>query len=120
MEYIREGDTPFITGDGEQRRDMLHVHDAVAANIFCMEYDGKLNGTHYDVGTGTNISLNDLKGIVKEYHPDVSFEYKPPRPGDVLYTKANTEPLAELGWRVKVKLSEGLNRCFRGVKNDKI
>jgi nucleoside-diphosphate-sugar epimerase len=120
MEYIREGETPFITGDGEQRRDMLYVHDAVAANIFCMEYDDEFNGAHYDVGTGTNISLNELKGIVREYHPDVSFEYRSPRPGDVLYTKADTGPLAELGWRVKVKLSEGLNRCFKGVENDKI
>jgi len=116
MKYIREGEVPFITGDGEQRRDMLYVHDAVAANIFCMEYSDEFNGAHYDVGTGTNISLNEMKGIVKEYHPDVSFEYKPPRQGDVLYTKADTEPLAELGWRVKVKLSEGLNRCFKGIK----
>jgi len=116
MKHIREGEVPFITGDGEQRRDMLYVHDAVAANIFCMEYSDEFNGAHYDVGTGTNISLNEMKGIVKEYHPDVSFEYKPPRQGDVLYTKADTEPLAELGWRVKVKLSEGLNRCFKGIK----
>ena len=37
MQFIRDGKTPFITGTGEQRRDMLHVSDAVRANIFAME-----------------------------------------------------------------------------------
>ena len=30
MRHIREDKKPFITGDGEQRRDMLNVHDALA------------------------------------------------------------------------------------------
>ena len=118
MNHIREGNNPFITGDGEQRRDMLYVQDAVSANIFCMTHKENFNGAHYDVGTGTNISLNEMKEIVWKHNPNVKFEYKPPREGDVLYTKAETIPLAELGWRVEVNLKKGLNRCFEGVKND--
>ena len=34
----RSNKRPFITGDGSQRRDMLHVEDAIAANIFAMNY----------------------------------------------------------------------------------
>ena len=37
MHYIRQGKTPFITGDGTQRRDMVHVSDVVSANVFCMD-----------------------------------------------------------------------------------
>ena len=37
MKYIKNGKNPFITGEGDQRRDMLHVTDAVSANIFSME-----------------------------------------------------------------------------------
>jgi len=74
MKYIREGKTPFITGDGEQRRDMLHVKDAVSANIFAMEYSGKFNGQSFDVGTGDNISLNEVKDIVNKHSPSVAFE----------------------------------------------
>ena len=38
---ICSNETPFITGNGEQRRDMIHVDDVVSANIFAMEYKGK-------------------------------------------------------------------------------
>lgn len=120
MQYIREDKKPFITGAGEQRRDMLYVRDAVAANIFCMNQDKNFHGAHYDVGTGENISLNEMKEVVWKHHPKVKFEYKPERSGDVFYTKANTQPLADLGWKVEVNLQEGLNRCFEGVKNDKV
>ena len=36
MHSIRQNIVPFITGDGTQSRDMLHVSDAVEANIFAM------------------------------------------------------------------------------------
>ena len=120
MHHIREGNNPFITGDGEQRRDMLYVQDAVSANIFCMNHNKNFQGAHYDVGTGTNISLNEMKEIVWKYNPDVEFEYRPPRDGEVLYTKAETRSLTDLGWQAEVKLWQGLDRCFKGVKNDQI
>jgi UDP-glucose 4-epimerase len=98
MEYIRNRQNPFITGDGEQRRDMIHVDDAIAANIFAMEYDDNFNGKNYDVGTGKNISLNEIKEIVENYFPDIKFEYISPRKGDARITIANIHPLKALGW----------------------
>jgi nucleoside-diphosphate-sugar epimerase len=118
MHSIRQNKNPFITGTGDQRRDMLYVHDAVAANIFCMNNQNDFNGNHYDVGTGDNISLNEMKEIVANYNSNVKFEYRSERPGDVMYTKADTQPLTDLGWRTEVTINEGLNRCFKGVKND--
>tara|TARA_R100000664_G_C2759496_1_gene149358 strand:+ start:4637 stop:5521 length:885 start_codon:yes stop_codon:yes gene_type:complete len=118
MHYIRNGDTPYITGDGSQRRDMLYVHDAVAANIFAMDYKDRFNGQHFDVGTGDNISLNEVKDIVNDVFPEVAFDYIKERPGDVMLTKANTEPLKNLGWQTKMSIEEGIRNCFMGVKND--
>jgi len=112
MHFIKEGKTPFITGDGEQRRDMVHVDDVVSANIFAMEHKGKFKGQHYDIGTGNNISLNEIKSIVKKYH-DIEFEFKKARPGEVLLTKANTKPLEDLGWRHSISIEKGLKRCFK-------
>ena len=63
-------------------------------------------------------TLNEMKKIVRNHNSNVEFEYKPERPGDVMYTKADTQPLANLGWRTEVTISKGLNRCFKGVKND--
>lgn len=118
MQYIRDGKNPFITGDGKQRRDMLHVSDAVAANIFAMEYDGKFNGNNFDCGTGVNICLNDVKKIVLKYFPDVQFEYTDARPGDVMVTMAKQSPVARLGWQAKVGILEGIHKCFETLKGE--
>tara|TARA_Y100000310_G_C20587748_1_gene766336 strand:+ start:274 stop:1155 length:882 start_codon:yes stop_codon:yes gene_type:complete len=119
MQFIRAGRTPFITGDGEQRRDMAHVADVVSANIFAMEYEGSFDGCHYDVGTGDNISLNEVKEIVLKYHPELEFEYRPPRPGDVDTTRANIAPLQELGWNSNVPIKIGIEECFNFKKEKK-
>lgn len=112
MHAIREGRNPFITGDGEQRRDMLHVSDAVSANLFCMNHDSGFGGQWFDVATGGNISLNEVREIINKYHPDVVFDYVGERAGDVRVTKANTDPLKELGWATKVDIQSGIEECF--------
>ena len=116
MKYIGEDKTPFITGDGEQRRDMLNVEDAVSANIFAMNHVNNFNGGSYDVGTGENISLNEIKAIVQKYHPKVDFEYVAPRQGDVLLTKADVKPLKNLGWQTEISIREGIIQCFKKIK----
>lgn len=112
MHCIRMGRKPFITGDGEQRRDMLHVSDAVSANIFCMEHKNDFCGQWFDTATGENISLNEVEQIVKKYHPDVVFDRIAERPGDVRVTKADTSKLKSLGWQTKVDIKTGIEECF--------
>lgn len=113
---VKENDIPYITGDGEQRRDMAHVEDVVSANIFAMNYNQKFCGKHFDVGTGENISLNQIKEIVKNFH-DIEFKYVPERLGDVLLTKANSVELRKLGWNAKISIDKGINRCFKFRRN---
>jgi nucleoside-diphosphate-sugar epimerase len=115
MKFIREGEDPYITGDGEQRRDMVNVADVVSANIFAMNHSEKLSGQVFDVGTGENISLNELKDIVQELQPHVNFEYKPERPGDVGLTRANTEPLKKIGWHASISIRDGMIECFKDL-----
>ena len=116
MKSIRGGINPFITGDGEQRRDMINVEDVVDVNIFCMNRKERLRGSVYDVGTGSNISLNEMSSIVNEHFPDVAFDYVEPRKGDVLVTKANVSGLAEIGWQAKIGIRDGISDCFRRLK----
>lgn len=111
MKFVAERKIPFITGDGEQRRDMIHVEDVVSANIFCMNYKKKLNGQVFDVGTGSNISLNEIKEIVQKFN-DVKFQYTEPRPGEVGSTKANILPFQRIGWTHKIPIKKGIERCF--------
>jgi UDP-glucose 4-epimerase len=115
MAALRTGITPFITGDGSQCRDMLWLEDAVDANIFCMDRTWDFHGQYYDCGTGENITLNSLKDLVNEYHPNIEFDYIKARQGDVMYTKAHTEPLEEAGWKSKKNIREGISECFKNI-----
>ena len=118
MKYIREKKNPFITGNGEQRRDMAHLEDVVSANIFAMEYDNKFNGQHYDIGTGTNISLNEIKDIVLSYFPELTFDYVEEREGDVLHTQADLSNILECGWRPSIEINTGIHDCFRRLLSE--
>lgn len=118
MQHIRDGKNPFITGDGTQTRDMAHKLDVVAANIFCMNYKGSFGGSWYDIGTGNNISLNDIRNIVTNHFPEVIFKYVAPREGDVMHTRANISPLRELGWSPKNSALEGITECFQLLKKE--
>jgi len=118
--YIKEGKVPYITGDGEQRRDMAHVSDVVSANIFCMNNmnNNKLIGKYFNVGTGDNISLNEMKNIVSNLLPRVEFEYVAERPGDVRLTKADISEFLSLGWKPEVNIVEGITDCFMEFKDE--
>ena len=116
MHHIRNDATPFVNGDGEHRRDMVHVDDVVSANIFVANYKNNFCGKVYDVGTGDNISLNQIIEIIKDKFPHVEFESRPDRPGDVLLTRANVEPLREIGWSAKVKIGDGIEKCFDDLR----
>jgi len=118
MHHIREGKNPFITGNGEQRRDMANVKDVVSANIFAMNYEDRFNGKHFDVGTGDNISLNQIKDLVYKYFPQVKFEYVEERRGDVFLTIADMRSLKNLGWKPQINFYEGIEECFRELKNE--
>ena len=116
MESIRQGNNPFITGNGEQRRDMAHVEDVASANIQAMLRTADFEGKWFDIGTGNNISLNEIKDIVQEYIPEVKFDYVPDRPRDVIETKANIKPFSDCtGWTPEHQIEKGIRECFRGL-----
>jgi len=116
MKHITKNQIPFITGDGTQRRDMLHVTDAISANIFAMQREHDFLGNTYDVGTGKNISLNEVKDIVKEYFPDTKFMYTNSRPNEVRNTLADIHPLKNIGWESNISIERGINSCFNELK----
>jgi UDP-glucose 4-epimerase len=120
MWYIRLNKSPFINGDGSLRRDMVHVDDVVSANIFIMNHQNLLHGEIFDVGTGDNISIKEIAEIVNFWMPEVKFDFRPPRVGDVLLTKANIQPLKKIGWEAKIKIQDGINLCFKNLKQQKM
>ncbi len=60
---ILAGEAIEIFGDGEQRRDFIHVEDIAEANILAMESECK-NGS-FNIGTEKPTSVNELAKLVR-------------------------------------------------------
>lgn len=111
MEMIRNNKPLRLDGDGTQTRDFIHVNDVVEANLFCMNYNNKFNGSCYDIGSGKSISLNYIKNYINK-HNKVEWNYSSERIGDVKHTKADIRKILELGWSPKIDIEDGLKLCF--------
>tara|TARA_Y100000004_G_scaffold122949_1_gene138230 strand:- start:2227 stop:3114 length:888 start_codon:yes stop_codon:yes gene_type:complete len=101
------GEPLTIVGDGEQRRDFIHVSDVVNANILAAtkDIDDECYGTVYNVGSGKNYSVNQIADWISTNQTNI-----PPRDGEARVTLANVERMRlTFGWEPKVELSEWIN-----------
>ena len=111
IEMIRIGEKLRLDGDGNQTRDFIHVDDIVSANIFCMNYNKKFSGETYDIATGQCTPLNSIKNYINETN-DVEWKYEKKRIGDIAHSVPNIGKIKALGWISKIKIIEGLKKCF--------
>ena len=94
-------------GDGSQRRDFVHVKDAVAATIRVYESDARAEV--FNVGSGTNVSIKEIAGMIS-----ANQEHAPRRAGDAEITLADiTRIRTRLGWEPKISLEEGLRELIQ-------
>lgn len=92
-----------ITGDGEQRRDFTHVSDIVDGLIAMSTKDW--NSDIFNLGTGTNYSINELAGLFKH-----ATKYIPKRRGEARTTLADIKISQDLlGWSPKHTLEDYVN-----------
>jgi UDP-glucose 4-epimerase len=93
-----------IIGDGNQRRDFTYVGDVVTANILAAtkDVDSEYFGKVYNVGTGTNYSINQISRMISNYTVNVA-----PRPGESRLTLANNKKFkTTFGWEPTTKLED--------------
>lgn len=105
-----EGKALTIVGDGEQRRDFVHVNDVVSANIMASleKIDKKYFGKPINIGTGVNYSVNEIAKFISD---DV--KYISQRPGEARETLANINLAKEaFGWEPTNRLED-----YFGVNN---
>jgi dTDP-glucose 4,6-dehydratase len=109
-----------VYGNGEQRRDWLHVQDHCRGILLALQH-GRA-GKVYNFGTGYDISnleiINELiKLLVK---PKDSVEFVQDRPGhDLRYSMNYARASKELGWQPRIKLWKGLESTVRWyLEND--
>jgi len=107
------GEPLTIVGDGEQRRDFVHVSDVVNANIVAAisNPDSEFFGQVHNVGNGVNYSVNQIASWISD-----NVVYIPPRDGEVRISLANIDKMKKtFGWSPKVNLEEWVKN--NGQKN---
>jgi nucleoside-diphosphate-sugar epimerase len=117
-QMVKDGQPVTIHGDGEFKRDFIHVSDVASACIASME--SKVKNDTFNVGTGTSISVNDVVDILKKYAPDLEAinvdkprGYAPETLADISKTKNL------LNWSPKIEIVPGLNTMFEEIFNDR-
>jgi UDP-glucose 4-epimerase len=108
---MMDGESPVIWGDGEQSRDLTFVKDIVKANILAAERDEKLDGNYYNIGTGRDITFNQVVEKLNEaLDKDIEPEHvENPRDKYVQTTKADySRAKRDLGYEPDYSFEEGL------------
>lgn len=101
LDQFRKGIPLTVVGDGEQRRDFVHVSDVVEANVSAMLLSDKTMGSPINIGTGDNVSMNEVAALF----PNVSIDYLPAREGEVRHTRASIHRAnSVLGFEPKIDI----------------
>ena len=109
--------SPIIYGDGNQSRDFTYIDNVVLANLLAAEAP-KLSGEVVNVGTGTNIKINQLVlNINKLLNTEISPIYANCREGDVKHSLASIERINRLlGYKPIISFEEGLKKTIVSMK----
>ena len=114
MNYLREGNTPRIFGDGSQTRDYVYVGDVVDATLRAAAHNG---GGVFNVGTGRETSVGRLYERVQHVAgAQQEPEFADARPGELQRSVLDpTLAMRELGWTAAHSLDEGLAKTWAWI-----
>ncbi len=110
---MMKNEPPVIFGDGTQTRDFIFVEDVVEGFIRAAEYKADRFEV-FNLGYGKNYSLNQLVEMINEVlGKNIKPKYvENPIKNYVMHTLADmTKSREVLGFRPKVSLEEGIERC---------
>ena len=117
--YNARNNVPIqIFGDGEQTRDFVYVGDVAKANLLAAK--SKAIGTVLNVGSGVEITINDLARIIRKLVTSNSrIEHVAPRIGDGRRSLANIGKAKKLiNYEPEVKIADGLEKLSRFMSNN--
>ena len=89
-----------IVGDGQQRRDFVHVYDIADVNILAATTDisEEYYGQVFNVGNGKNISILEIAQMISD-----NYVYIDSRPGEAETTLASIDKVKKVfGWEPKI------------------
>ena len=94
-----------IVGDGEQRRDFIHVEDLVEG-LYKIALSNDSNDDAWELGTGINYSINELYDFFNKRF-NVDFKRIDDQPGNYRETiRVNDDSIKRLKWKPKDRLKK--------------
>lgn len=111
---LLRGEPPVIFGEGDQRRDFVHVEDIAAGTVAAL--DGP-PGT-YNLGTGVGTTVRELAELLIEaIDPGASPETAPARPGELRHSVADIgAAAAALGYEPTRELRSGIDAVIEAIR----
>ncbi|HTX19866.1 MAG TPA: NAD-dependent epimerase/dehydratase family protein [Bacteroidota bacterium] len=107
---------PVIYGNGEKRRDFVHVDDVNRFHLQCMT-DERTNGKVFNLGSGTNYSVNEIFAVIARLlESRLRPVYKPDLPGEALANLADITRARTLGWEPRIGLEEGIRTSIEFLR----
>jgi len=103
-----------IFGDGEQRRDFVHVSDIVKANLLALENESAVNKI-FNVGTGRGTSVNELAAIlISKIYPEAKIQHELARAEELRYSIADISKARNLlGYVPETNLSAQISEVIQ-------
>lgn len=106
IQMIRANKPLTIRGDGQQKRDFIHVSDVAHANVAALFSD--LSGV-VNVASGQCISILALTdALARALRTTFDLQYVPAIPGDIQVSAADNSRLQESLYSPKIHLVDGL------------
>ena len=105
---IKKNEPIPIVGDGEQKRDFIHVYDLVDG-LIKIGFSQKSHKDAWELGTGINYSVNELYKLFKKKY-NVDSVNIPDQPGNYRKTlRTNDDTLKLLKWCPKDRLKNHID-----------
>jgi UDP-N-acetylglucosamine 4-epimerase len=116
IDFVKNGKSPTIFGDGSFSRDFTYVKNAVQANYLALTTTNQeCFGEIFNIGAGGRISINEIfYKICEIMGANITANYQPNRKGDIPHSNASIEKANSLlGYTPEYGFEEGLERTIK-------
>lgn len=123
---IKGSESVIVWGTGKPLREFLYVDDLAEAILYLAEkinakdlYDSGVS--HINIGCGKDISISELAKIIAQiigYKGNIEFDTI--KPDGTPRKLMDVSRLAQLGWKYKTELEEGIEKTYRWFLENKV
>lgn len=110
-----------VWGTGTPLREFMFSDDLASGVVHCMEHvDAADIDEFINIGTGKEISISELAGIIKEivgYEGKIVYDLS--KPDGTMRKIMDVSKINSLGWKAKVDLKEGIKLVYKDFLTNK-